>query len=82
MTKIKMTKEYSYKTANTPFARATNAVGGISAMAKILKKNRQQIWGWINIRPHRLTPKECRIIEFHTDGLITTRMLRPDFFDK
>lgn len=72
---------FSYQKSKTAFAKAVNMVGGLGAMGRILGLSRQDIWFRVNKRKRFLLDiKQCHLIEKATDGFITIKMLRSDFY--
>ncbi len=60
--------------------KAISLAGGITPFAKYLKISSQVVNAWLNLLEKGPPIRRCPEIEKMTDGAVTCKQLRPDFF--
>jgi DNA-binding transcriptional regulator YdaS (Cro superfamily) len=63
---------------NSPIAKAVEAAGGLTSLAKLIGTSKGVVWAWVD--RGRCPPQYAKKIEQALDGRVTARDLRPDVF--
>jgi DNA-binding transcriptional regulator YdaS (Cro superfamily) len=65
------------KERDVALQHAIEAAGGVVALARLLKMNKQAVSQW-----RRCPPKRVRDVEAATGGVVTRYRLRPDIYGR